>query len=91
MIIVCEGLPGVLSYFDGVVVYDSTPQEHWKNFCAVLDKRQASGLRLKAEKCALGVSELKFLGHTISAEGIMPDPEKIKEFKKHQCHKTKLN
>lgn len=37
-----------------------------------------TGLRLNADKCALGVSELKFLGHIISADGIKPDPEKIK-------------
>ena len=78
MSIVCEGLSGVLSYFDDVVVYGSTPEEHWKNLRAVMAKLQDCGLRLNADKCALGMCELKFLGHVISAEGIKPDPDKVK-------------
>ncbi|XP_022779210.1 uncharacterized protein K02A2.6-like [Stylophora pistillata] len=78
MSIVCEGLSGVLSYFDDVVVYGSTPEEHWKNLCAVMDKLQDFGLGLNADKCALGMCELKFLGHVISAEGIKPEPDKVK-------------
>lgn len=78
MSIVCEGLSGVLSYFDDVVVYGSTPEEHWKNLRAVTAKLQDCGLRLNADKCALGMCELKFLGHVISAEGIKPDPDKVK-------------
>ncbi|PFX31706.1 Retrovirus-related Pol polyprotein [Stylophora pistillata] len=31
-----------------------------------------------SDKCALGMSELKFLGHIISAKGIKPDPDKVK-------------
>lgn len=68
MSIVCEGLAGVLNYFDDVVVvYGSTSEEHW-----------TSGLRLNAKKCAMGESELKFLGHITSADGVRPDPEKVK-------------
>ena len=78
MSIVCEGLSGVLSYFDDVVVYGSTPEEHWQNLRAVMDKLQVSGLRLNADKCALDMSELKFLGHIISVEGIKPDADKVK-------------
>lgn len=43
-----------------------------------MDKLQDCGLRLSADKCALGMCELKFLGHVISAEGIKPDPDKVK-------------
>ena len=78
MCIVCEGLAGVLNYFDDVVVYGSTPEEHWKNLRAMLDTLRAYGLRLNAKKCVIGVSELKFLGHIISAAGVRPDPEKVR-------------
>ena len=78
MSIICEGLAGVLNYFDDVVVHGSTPEEHWRNLRAMLDTLRASGLRLNAKKCVLGASELKFLGHIISADGIRPDPEKVK-------------
>ena len=79
MSIVCEGLAGVLNYFDDViVVFGSTPEEHWRNLWAMLDTLHTSGLRLNAKKCVMGVSESKFLGHIISADGVQPDPEKVK-------------
>ena len=37
MSIICEGLAGVLNYFDDVVVYGSTPEEHWRNLRAMLN------------------------------------------------------
>ena len=76
--IICEGMAGVLNYFDDVVVYGSTPEEQWRNLRAMFDTLRASGLRLNAKKCVMGVSELKFLGHVISADGVRPDLEKVK-------------
>ena len=35
------------------------------------------GLKLKAEKCILLKTEIHFLGHVISGDGIKTDPEKI--------------
>ena len=78
MSIICEGLAGVPNYFDDGVVYGSTPEEHWRNLRAMLDTLWASGLKLNAKKCVMGVSELKYLGHVISADGFRPDPEKVK-------------
>jgi len=75
---VCEGLPGVLNYFDDIVVYGSTPEEHWSNLKKMLQTLRESGLKLNAKKCVVGVSELKFLGHIISADGVKPDPQKVK-------------
>ena len=70
MSIICEGLAGAVNYFDDVVVYGSTPEEHWRNLRAILDTLRASELRLNAKKCVMAVSELKFLGHVISADGV---------------------
>jgi len=78
MMILCEGLPGVLNYFDDIVVYGSTPEEHWSNLKKMLQTLRESGLKLNAKKCVVGVSELKFLGHIISADGVRPDPQKVK-------------
>ena len=55
MSIVCDGLAGVLNYFDDVVVYGSTPEEHWNNLRAMLDTLRAYGLRLNAKRCIMGV------------------------------------
>ena len=79
MSIAYEGLAGVLNYFDDVVVvYGSTSEEHLRNLWAMLDTLRTSGLRLNAKKCVTGESELKFLGHITSADGVRRDPEKVK-------------
>lgn len=44
----------------------------------MLDTLRASKLKLNTKKRVMGVSELKFLGHVISAEGVRTDQEKVK-------------
>ena len=36
-----------------------------------------AGLKLSPAKCPMFQSQLKYLGHNISAEGVAADPEKI--------------
>ncbi|KXJ15364.1 Transposon Ty3-I Gag-Pol polyprotein [Exaiptasia diaphana] len=67
MCIVCDGSSVVLNYFDDVVVYGSTPEEHWSNLRDMLKTLRAYGIGLNKKKCVMGVSELMFLGHIISA------------------------
>ena len=42
-----------------------------------MQKIQESGLKLNISKCVFKATEIKFLGHIVSANGIKPDPEKI--------------
>lgn len=44
----------------------------------VLQKYKDRGLTLNREKCVFGLRQIEMLGHVISAEGIKPDPQKIK-------------
>ena len=49
-----------------------------------------AGLTLNRDKCAFNLSEVKFLGHVLSADGIKPDPEKtraILEFPTPGCRR----
>ena len=81
MSIVHEGLGGVMNYFDDIVVYGSTPEEHWWNLRTTLDTLRTSGIRLNAKKCIMRVSELKFLGHIFSAEAPFPyDQAQLRSF-----------
>jgi len=73
-----EGLADVMNYFDDVVLYGLAPEEHQRNLRAMFEPLRASGFRLNPKKCVMGVFELKFLGNVISADGVRPDPEKVK-------------
>ena len=42
-----------------------------------MSRIRASGLKLNQSKCTFGTTSLTFLGHTLSADGITPDPAKV--------------
>ena len=56
----------------------NTLQDHLNNLTVVLTRLQEADLRLKREKCSFCVSEVEYLGHIISAEGLKPSPNRIK-------------
>ena len=60
------------------LVWGSSNEEHNRRLEAVLQRCLKIGLTLNKEKCKFGVSEVTYLGHTINAEGISPDKEKIR-------------
>lgn len=76
---VLHGLLGkfVSVYLDDIVIYSPTVKEHLKHLSAVFDRLRQAGLRLKPNKCQFLCSQIAYLGHIISADGIRPDPEKI--------------
>lgn len=71
----------VLVYLDDLLVFSQTFQEHLERLETILKRLKNTGLKVKVEKCHLLQSEVKFLGHRVSAEGIGTDPEKISAVK----------
>ena len=68
----------LLVYIDDVLVYSPTFESHLKDLETVIDRLIESNLQLKPSKCQLFQRELVYLGHLVSADGIRPDPKKIK-------------
>lgn len=64
-------------FVDDILVMSKTLDEHIQHLRIVFDKLQQANLTLNQEKCEFGKSQIKFLGHIISAEGMTTDPEKI--------------
>jgi hypothetical protein len=67
----------VLVFFDDILVYSKTWQEHLKHLAAVLQVLQDHQLFVKLSKCSFGVSEIEYLGHVVSGQGVSMDREKI--------------
>ena len=67
-----------LVYFDDIIVFSATPEQHLERLKCVFRRLQEANLKLKPSKCCLMQTEVSFLGHIISGEGISTDPEKIK-------------
>jgi Reverse transcriptase (RNA-dependent DNA polymerase)/RNase H-like domain found in reverse transcriptase len=64
-------LQNAFSYLDDVIVA-STPEDHAAALGSVLQWLKDSGLVLNLEKCQFGLSEVNFLGHKVTADGIQP-------------------
>jgi hypothetical protein len=54
-------------------------QEHLVQLAAVFERLRRAYLKLKPSKCKLFRESAKFLGHVVSPEGIITDPEKIRK------------
>ncbi len=67
----------VLCYVDDILIATRTVEEHLQRLREVFQCLRRAGLKLKASKCKLMDTEIKFLGRRITEEGIEPDPENI--------------
>ena len=64
-------------YLDDIVIWSNSLDEHDKNVRAVLDALQAAKLYVNPKKTKLFCSEIDFLGHHISSQGIEADSSKV--------------
>ena len=67
----------VLVFFDDILVYSSSLQEHLKHVVEVLNILREQQLYAKRSKCAFAQTQVEYLGHIITAEGVKADPRKI--------------
>jgi len=63
-------------YLDDIV-FSEDLSKHAGDVRRVLERLVEHGLFIKAEKCEFSVSTTKFLGHTVSPEGISMDSEQV--------------
>ena len=69
--------------FDDILIYrvGETKAEaieiHDQWLIALFERCKSKGIKLNKEKCKFCLSEVSFMGHCISEEGLKPDPAKI--------------
>ncbi|KAH9698410.1 hypothetical protein KPL71_024002 [Citrus sinensis] len=67
----------VLVFFDDILVYSTSLQEHARHLSAVLQCLQQNRLYVKLTKCSFAQSSVEYLGHIVSATGVAVIPEKV--------------
>lgn len=65
-------------FVDDILVISKTVDEHVQNLRTIYEKFRRANMSININKCEFLRTEIKFLGHIISEEGVKPDPEKIK-------------
>ena len=66
---------------DNILVYSQTPEEHLQHLCEVFEILRTQKFFCRLHKCHFNDTEMKYLGHLISADGVRPDPEKVEKVK----------
>ena len=67
----------VVVFIDDILVYSKNESDHEQHLRIVLETLQSHKLYAKFSKCEFWLSEVAFLGHIISSEGLSVDPSKI--------------
>jgi hypothetical protein len=69
----------VVVFIDDILIYSKTPEDHVKHLHVILQRLRDHHLYAKFSKCVFWLDTMKFLGHTISGDGISVDPSKVQE------------
>nr|XP_027082193.1 uncharacterized protein LOC113704493 [Coffea arabica] len=68
----------VVVLIDDIPIYSKTREEHAKHLEVVLQILREHKLYAKFSKCEFWLTEISFLGHRVSEDGIAVDPAKVK-------------
>ena len=71
----------LLFYLDNICVFSSSINEMLDRVKLVLKHLQDFNLKIKPKKTFFFQSQVLFLGHTLSKDGISPNPEKVQKVK----------
>ena len=77
MSIVLGSLDHSLIYIDDILIYAKDFQQHLSRLKEILERLKQANLKLNPIKCSLANTQVTFLGHIITREGIRPDQGKI--------------
>jgi hypothetical protein len=69
----------VVVFIHDILVYSRNEEEHVDHLHVVLQRLREHRLYAKLSKCDFWLKEIKFLGHTISQDGVAVEPDKVQE------------
>jgi hypothetical protein len=69
----------VAIFIDDILISSKTEEGHEKHLRLVLEKLRSNQLYAKFGKCEFWLTKVAFLGHVISAGGVLVDPDKVRD------------
>ena len=78
-------------YLDDSIIANASFEEHLQDILKVLTRFEEAGLKMKASKCHFCCSQVEYLGHLITKDGIRANPDKITAISKWEIPTTPAN
>ena len=69
------------TYLGDVLIFSKSCEEHLQHLNTVFNRSKTAGLKIKLSKCQFFKTQLHYLGHKISADGLKLLPEKLEVIK----------
>ncbi|KAM0724679.1 Retrovirus-related Pol polyprotein from transposon 17.6 [Formica fusca] len=93
MDLVLTGLQGkeLFVYMDDIVIYATSVEEQERKYSALIERLREANLKLQPDKCEFLKTEVTYLGHVISKDGVKPDPKKLEAVQRFPRPKTSKN
>jgi len=78
----------ILVFFDDILVYSATYEQHLQHLRITLEVLRQHTLFAKGSKCSFGDTQVEYLGHIISTQGVSTDPKKVAAIKEWPTPQT---
>ena len=60
-----------------MILFGETLQEHNDRLREIFERLRQFNLKIEPDKCEFLKTELNYLGHIVTSEGVKPDPNKV--------------
>ena len=74
---ILEGMPGVRSYIDDIVIYSDSWEDHLRTLKELFGSLRKARITARPTKCLLGASRMEFLGHQVGGDVITPSGDNL--------------
>ena len=75
---IIQDIPGCKNIADDIIIFAQNQEEHNKILRMLLERMREKNLTLHRDKCEFNKSELRYMGHILSDEGLKIDANKVK-------------
>jgi transposase InsO family protein len=65
-------------YIDDIILFSQDAKQHLKHLELIFRRLQQAGLKVKASKCQLFLTEIEYLGYLVGRDGLKVNPKKVK-------------
>ena len=76
---ILDGMPGVGSYVDDIVIYSDSWEDHIKTLKELFGRLRKARITARPTKSLLGASRMEFLGHQVGGDVITPSRDNLEK------------